>query len=220
VIRVLVWPVLILCLLSAMAVTVVAANAAETGSAPATISFRANDIWRTLERASWVAERDPAVKPNGKVLYAVTFRSCPTCAAFRAGEAEALLKAGVEVRWILYARQDNNGKQRSKPGERAMVAALWRDRDPELLALWWAVEDLDAFYARPDQPPDAESDRARHGALAQSRALVTRLSGLFADNQLDMAIPTLVWRQDGQVRAFIGYNQQGFSPGRAYLTGP
>jgi hypothetical protein len=187
---------------------------------PAVVSVHADEVWRTLERAHWVAERDASVRPNGKVLYVVTFRSCPTCAAFRGAEYDALLKAGVEVRWILYARQDRDGKPRSKPGERAMVAALWQGRDPKLMAAWWAAEDLDAFYAQPGLPPLAESAPALLGALAQSRALVTRLSGLFDDNKLDMAIPTLVWRQAGQVRAYIGYNQAGFGPARAFLTGP
>lgn len=189
-------------------------------AAPVAIIHRVDDIWRTLDRAAWASERDASVKPNGKVLYAVTFRSCPTCAAFKAAEYDALMRAGVEVRWIMYARRDREGKARSKPGERAMIAELWLERDANLMQQWWAAEDLDAFYNRPDMPRLAEGDPRREGALAQSRAFVDRLSGLLADNKLDMAIPTLVWRENGQTKVYIGYTAQGFGGARAFLTAP
>jgi hypothetical protein len=193
---------------------------AEGLAAPATLTARAPEIWQTLERAAWAAERDASVKPNGKVLYAVTFRSCPTCAAFKAAEYDVLMRAGVEVRWIMYARRDREGKARSKPGERAMIAELWLGRDAQLMQQWWAAEDLDAFYNRPGMPRLAEGDTRREGALAQSRAFVDRLSGLLADNTLDMAIPTLVWRENGQTKVYIGYTAQGFGGARAFLTAP
>jgi hypothetical protein len=189
-------------------------------AAPAAVTQRADDIWRTLERAAWTAERDARVRPNGKVLYAVTFRSCPTCAAFKAAEYDVLMRAGVEVRWIMYARRDREGKPRSKPGERAMIAALWLERDAGLMQRWWAADDLDAFYASAASPPLADGDPRREAALAQSRAFVDKLSGLLADNDLDMAIPTLIWREGSKTKVYIGYTADGFAPVRAALTSP
>lgn len=187
-------------------------------SEPATVSVRAGDVWHALERAAWFAERDASVKPNGKIVYAVSFRSCPTCAAFKAAEHDALLKAGVELRWIMYARRDRDGKARSKPGERSMVAELWLNRDAELMNRWWAADDLDAFYRADDLPPSADGDARREGAVAQSRALVDTLSGIFEENAIDMAIPTLIWREGSQTKVSVGYSSDGFAPARAYLT--
>lgn len=189
-------------------------------SAPAVLSQRDADIWLALERSSWIAERDHSVKSNGKIVYAVTFRSCPTCAAFKAAEHDVLLKAGVEIRWVLYARRDRDGKARSKPGERAMVAELWLTRNPGLMNRWWAADDLDAFYQTETLPPSADGDARREGALAQSRALVDTLSGLLKDNKLDMAIPALFWREGTKTKAYIGYTASGFAPARAYLVAP
>jgi hypothetical protein len=212
---------LVFCFSAATAVGAsVPAAKTEGLSAPAALTVKVDAIWRTLDRAAWIAERDASVKPNGKVLYAVTFRSCPTCAAFKAAEYDALLKAGVEIRWIMYARRDRDGKARSKPGERAMIAALWITRDADLMARWWAAEDLDAFYNSPDLPPAPEGDPQREGALAQSRATVESLSGLFADNGVDLAIPTLIWREGTQTRAYVGYTAAGFTDARAFLTAP
>jgi hypothetical protein len=196
------------------------AHGADDMAAPATLTARAPEIWQTLERAAWIAERGAGVKPSGKILYAVTFRSCPTCAAFKAAEHDAILAAGTEVRWIMYARRDRDGKARSKPGERAMIAALWLERDANLMNRWWQADDLDAFYNRADLPPPADGDPRREGALAQSRAVVDRLSGLLEDNAVDMAIPALFWREGSQTKAYIGYTQAGFGPARAYLTAP
>lgn len=196
------------------------ASTTEGLGAPVAVTQRADEIWRTLDRASWTAERDARVAPSGKILYAVTFRSCPTCAAFKAAEYDALMRAGVEVRWIMYARRDREGKARSKPGERAMIAALWLERDGNLMQRWWAADDLDAFYSSAKLPPLADGDPKREGALAQSRAFVDRLSGLLTDNNLDMAIPTLIWREGGQTKVYIGYSQRGFADARAFLTGP
>lgn len=192
----------------------------ETPEPPQTLTQHADNIWRALESASWVPQRDPSVPPNGKIVYAVSFRSCPTCAAFKAAEYEALMKAGVEVRWIMYARRDQNGKPRSKPGERSMVAALWLNRDAGLMERWWAADDLDAFYNASGLPPAADGDLQREGAVAQSRAFVDRLSGLLDDNQVDMAIPALFWREGAVTKVSIGYSAQGFAPARAFLTAP
>jgi hypothetical protein len=188
-------------------------------AAPAIVKTNAEDIWRTLEKAAWVPERDSAVKPSGKVLYAVAFRSCPTCAAFRAAELPLLMKAGVEVRWIVYARPDEDGRVRSKPGERAMVAALWRDRDPKLLADWWAAEDLNAYYARTDLPPSPDNDPKAQALLARAVDTVYSLSDLLAPNQVEMAIPALFWRENGVPKVYIGHDSKGFAPARAFLTG-
>lgn len=211
-------------LFAAIALGAIAPAASDTQSeglrAPAVISVRADDIWRTLEGASWVSARDPSVKANGKIVYAITFRSCPTCAAFKAAEYDGLMKSGVEVRWIMYARRDRDGKPRSKPGERAMIAELWLRRDKDLLNAWWAAEDLDSFYVSSAVPPAAEGDPRRQGALAQSRALVDRLSGLLKENSLEMAIPALIWREAGKTKVYIGYTSEGFAPGRAFLTAP
>jgi hypothetical protein len=189
-----------------------------SSSEPATVSVRADDVWRTLDRAAWISERDANVKSNGKIVYAVSFRSCPTCAAFKAAEHDPLLKAGVEMRWIMYARRDRDGKARSKPGERSMVAELWLNRDADLMNRWWAADDLDAFYRADDLPPSADGDARREGAVAQSRALVDTLSGIFEENAIDMAIPTLIWREGSLTKVSVGYSSHGFAPARAYLT--
>lgn len=182
-------------------------------AAPVALTAKADEIAALFEKASWVH------KPGqtGPVLYVLVFRSCPTCAAFKAAEYERLLAAGVDVRWIAYARADREGKPRSKPGERAMVAELWLNRRYEDLTRWYAKAP-DAFYAEDALPPDADAEPARTAALAASRTLVTTLDALYQENGLDLAIPTLLWKQDGQWMTYIGYSEKGFAPARAFLT--
>jgi len=175
-------------------------------------------IAAAVEGAGWVS------KPGqtGPVLYVIVigFRTCPTCLAFHRAEHERLLADGVDVRWIVYARADRDGKPRSTPQERAMVAELWLNRTWAAHEAWYAMQ-ADTFYGTMPQPPAADGDAARTAAVEAGRTLVSDLSALYAANGLDLAIPTLLWKDatTGTWMTSIGYNGETFWTVRLSLMG-
>ncbi|NWH09351.1 MAG: hypothetical protein HXY22_12035 [Alphaproteobacteria bacterium] len=206
------------------AVVTGSAWSAETGAAPEDeaegipfkVTAQAEDLAKALEAAPSVGLPDA----KGPVLYAVGFRSCPTCLAFKAGEQERLIAQGVDLRWVMYARRDHEGKPRSKPGERAMVAELWRTRDFALWQRWYAMEPA-VFYETQPLPPSADTDPARMALVDQSRMLVEKLADIAEANGQELAIPALFWRDSktGQWMGSIGYSEKTFPLVRDSLLG-
>ncbi len=177
------------------------------------LTAHTDEIVELYENARWVHRG-----LDGPVLYVISFRTCPTCLAFKQAEFEGLEAAGVDVRWIIYARRDREGRQRSSTEERAVQAELWLNRDWQLFERWYAT-DPNTFYVTSQLPPVAEEDPARMAANEEARALVDRLSDLYAENDVEFAIPTLFWRQNGEWVTYVGYEETSFAPVRAALTG-
>ncbi len=179
-----------------------------------TLTTNVDEIVSLFESASWVHRGD-----TGPVLYVVSFRSCPTCLAFKEAELHGLEDAGVDVRWIIYARRDREGRERSSAAERAVQAELALTRDWALFEDWYAVDPA-TYYATADLPPMTEGDPAREAAVEEARAFVERLSDLYAENNVDLYIPTLLWQEGDEWNTYVGYEETSFAPVREFLTAP
>jgi hypothetical protein len=181
-------------------------NPQEAGIAPVPITMQAMELGTLLEGAGWVH------KGAGRVpVYVIGFRSCPDCISQKMVAGDAMENAGADLRHILYARPDGeNGKQRSKPGERAMVAELWKNRDYNLYKSWYDT-DPDTFYATGDLPPPADGDPQRMAYVETSRAFVTSLNDILKANNIQMYVPIIFWRENGQWMAYVGFNRDTFS---------
>lgn len=180
-------------------------NPQEAMIAPAAITVRADELGALLEGAGWVR------KGTGRVpFYSVGFRSCPDCLAQKVGAADALEAAGADIRYIVYARPDNaEGKPRSKPGERAMVAELWKHRDWNLYHSWYET-DPDTFYDTADLPPSADTDPERMAYVEKSRDFVVKLSDILQANGIQLYVPVVFWRSNGNWIVYVGYNRDTF----------
>jgi hypothetical protein len=154
---------------------------------------------------------------SGPALYVVAFRSCPSCAEFETDEWSDLENAGVDIRWLVYARRDKNGQARSLAPERALVAELVLQRSYPLFDAWFRAPDLDAFYKTAQMPPPADSSPQRLTALETSRALVDSLSAITAANGQELEIPTFFWRDSDGWHAMVGYEQSAFASVKAAL---
>ncbi len=181
---------------------------------PVAIEARADEVGPLLEGAGWVH----AGEARGPALYVVGFRSCPTCLALKAGEFARLEAAGVDIRAIVYARADRDGKPRSKPAERAMVAELWATRSADLYRAWHAMEP-DVYYETETLPPPADGDAERTALVEKGRALVKTLDEICAANGVEMAVPALFWREDGRWFVSIGYDEAAFPATFARIAG-
>ncbi len=181
---------------------------------PEAMGFTAHgdEIVALFENAPWVS-----AGRGGPPLYVISFRTCPTCLAFKAGEQDALIEAGVDIRWIIYARRDREGRERSSTEERAVQAELWLTRDWHLFQDWFYT-DPDTYYVTEQLPPVAEEDPVRSAAVEEARALVDTLADLYAAEGIDLAIPTLLWQQDGEWMTYVGYDEDSFAPVRDYFT--
>lgn len=169
------------------------------------ITVRADDLGSLLQGAGWVHKGD-----GGMVLYDVGFRSCPDCVVQRLAAFPALEAAGIDIRSILYARPDSaDGKPRSKPGERAMVAELWKTRDYALYERWYETDPA-TFYESEPLPPSADDGGERAALVEKGRAFVDNLRGILKDNGLDLYVPALFWQESGQWMVYIGYDRRTF----------
>lgn len=180
-------------------------NPEEAMPAPKAITVNADELGRLLEGAGWVH------KGQGRVpLYAVGFRSCPDCVALEAGAYDKLEAAGADIRDIVYARADSEeGKPRSKPGERAMVAEIWKNRNYNLWVAWHET-DPDTYYATEDLPPSADTDPDRMALVQKSRDTVAKIEQILNTNGLQLYVPALFWRENGVWQVYVGYNPQTF----------
>lgn len=159
----------------------------------------------------------------GPMLYVVTFRSCPGCAEFKDKEWAGLDAAGVDVRWIIYARRDRDGASRSLQAERALVADLALTRSYSELEAWFKAPTPGAYYDAAQLPPAAESAPERVAALEASRTLIDNLNDVTARNGAELAIPAFFWQQADGWHVMIGYDQPSFANVKqalSILTGP
>ena len=180
-------------------------NPDEAMAAPAPITVRADELGALLEGASWVH------KGTGRIpFYSVGFRSCPDCLAQKVGAEDALEAAGADIRYIVYARPDGeDGKPRSKPGERAMVAELWKNRSWNLYHAWYDTDPA-TYYETENLPPSADSDAERKALVEKSRAFVVTLRDILQANGIQLYVPAVFWRSNGNWIVYVGYNPDTF----------
>jgi len=180
-------------------------NPDEAAAAPVAITIHADELGALLEGAGWVHKGDARVP-----LYTVGFRSCPDCVAQHLGAYAKLEAAGADIRKILYARADSaEGKPRSKPGERAMIAELWKTRDYATYARWFETDPA-TFYDTEPLPPDADSDPERAALVEKGRAFMTSLNEILKANGVDTYVPAIFWQENGVWQVYIGYDPNTF----------
>jgi hypothetical protein len=156
---------------------------------PHTLDRNAAQIQATLDQAGWVS---PGLSKT-RVLWMISYRSCPDCIRFEDEEFQRFHASGVDTRVIMAPRPRG-----TTPAERATIAALWLGRDWKLYKAWtdvpiaaWTAEGL----------PSADSDPARVAALQKSQAFIRAMTPLMADNGVALHYPTLIWRDaDGRLR--------------------
>lgn len=181
-------------------------NPQEAIPAPVAITVEADELGRLLEGAGWVR------KGQGRIpVYAIGFRSCPDCLALEAAAYPKLEALGADMRDIVFARADSaEGKPRSKPGERAMVAEIWKNRDYNLWVSWHET-DPDTYYKTEALPPSADTDPERKALVEKSRDTVAKIERIINANGLPtLYVPALFWKQNGVWQVYVGYNPQTF----------
>ena len=158
---------------------------------PKTLQHEA-EIAALLEGASWVS---PGLSKD-KVLYMVSWQSCPYCLAYERDDFPKLQAAGVDTRVIVYVRAIS-----STPQERAGVAELWRHRSWELWKRFvkiptssWTAEGL-----------PADTDPTSVALVAKSQEFADNMRVLMSENGIGtrahLNLPTLIWRaKDGHLR--------------------
>jgi hypothetical protein len=177
-------------------------------SEPATLTARISQLQQALAASHWVSPGLTPAASDNRVLYMVTFRSCPWCIVYEKEEFARLQKAGVDTRVILVARRDLDGKPKSSPAERATVAELWRTRDWGLYERWTGMP-VAAWPGSGQVPPSADTDPDRRSAVEAGRAAVDRLTTLLKANDVELHYPALIWKAaDGRWRSFIGYDEK------------
>lgn len=180
-------------------------NPDEAADAPVAIAFLGDELGQLLEDAGWVHTGEGRVP-----VYTVGFRSCPDCVAQKEGAYAKMEAAGADIRKILYARADSaEGKPRSKPGERAMIAELWKTRDYALYARWY-VTDPATFYETEPLPPDADADPERTAYVEKSRAFMATLNDILKVNGVQTFVPAIFWQENGVWQVYIGYDPETF----------
>jgi hypothetical protein len=164
---------------------------ADNNDRPKTLEHEA-EIKALLDSAGWVS---PGLSKD-KVLYMVSWQSCPPCLVYERDEFPKLLAAGVDTRVIVYARAAS-----STPRERAGVAELWKNRSWDLWRQFvhvptsaWTAEGL---------PPDTMPERA--ALVAKSQDFADKMRVLMSDNGIGtrehLNLPTLIWYgKDGHLR--------------------
>lgn len=163
----------------------------EVNDRPKTLEHEA-EIAALLDSAGWVA---PGLSKD-KVLYMVSWQSCPPCLVYERDEFPKLHAAGVDTRVIVYARAAS-----STPQERAGVAELWKNRSWELWKQFVHVPTSD--WTAEGLPPDTVPERA--ALVAKSQDFADKMRVLMSENGIGtrehLNLPTLIWRgKDGHLR--------------------
>jgi hypothetical protein len=163
----------------------------EANDRPKTLEHEA-EIAALLDGAGWVA---PGLSKD-KVLYMVSWQSCPPCLVYERDEFPKLHAAGVDTRVIVYARASS-----STPQERAGVAELWKNRSWELWKQFVHVPTSD--WTAEGLPPDTVPERA--ALVAKSQDFADKMRVLMSENGIGtrehLNLPTLIWRgKDGHLR--------------------
>jgi len=152
------------------------------------ITKDADKIEAILKGSGWVS---PHLK--GKILYMLSFRSCPDCIRFETEQFPDLHKAKVDTRVIMVAR-----RAKSTPAERTGVGELWATRSWKTYEDWTATP-VDAWTG--DGLKSGDTDPERAALVEKGRVLVEQLTPLLAENGIQLRYPTLIWKDaHGQLR--------------------
>jgi hypothetical protein len=166
-------------------------TADDLGDRPKNLEHEA-EIAALLDSAGWVS---PGLSKD-KVLYMVSWQSCPPCLVYERDEFPKLHAAGVDTRVIVYARAAS-----STPQERAGVAELWKNRNWDLWKQFVHVPTSD--WTADGLPPDTVPERA--ALVAKSQDFADKMRVLMSENGIGtrehLNLPTLIWRgKDGHLR--------------------
>jgi hypothetical protein len=161
---------------------------------PATISRNQAEVQQLLDEASWVSDGS-----GGQALYIVTYRDSDAARRYERDEAPKLKAAGIETRFILFARPDRDGTPQSTAAERATVAELWLTRDWPLYQRWMATPANSWTAAG---LPQADGNLARTAVVEAGRRFDEKLSGLLKASGVKISYPLILWRdQNGFLKA-------------------
>ncbi|WP_312595251.1 hypothetical protein [Brevundimonas sp.] len=161
---------------------------------PVTISRNPGEVQRLLDEASWVSDGS-----GGQPLYIVTYRDSAAGHRYLRDEAPKLKAAGVETRFILFARPDAEGASRSTAAERATVAELWLSRDWPLYERWMATPSNSWTAAG---LPQADGNLARSAVVEAGRRFDEQLGRLLRESGVKISYPLILWRdRDGFLKA-------------------
>jgi hypothetical protein len=161
---------------------------------PVTISRNQAEVQQLLDEASWVSDGS-----GGQPLYIVTYRDSASAYRYQRDEAPKLKAAGIETRFILFARPDLEGAPQSTAAERATVAELWLTRDWPLYERWMATPANSWTAAG---LPQADGNLARTAVVEAGRRFDERLSRLLKESGVEISYPLILWRdQNGFLKA-------------------
>ncbi|HHL43989.1 MAG TPA: hypothetical protein ENJ42_10245 [Hellea balneolensis] len=158
---------------------------------------------QTEELTALMAEL-PYISPgisDEKVLYEISFRTCPACMAYHKTEFPKLQKMGVDTRLFMFAQ----GRKHTPPEERAVIAELYQNRSWQLLEDWLAPSNPRSFYATMRNIPPADGNRKRTRLVQSGQEQFSRLGDILQANKINIATPILIWQgQDGQWKVVVG----------------
>ena len=161
---------------------------------PVTISRNQAEVQQLLDEASWVSDGS-----GGQALYIVTYRDSASAHRYERDEVAKLKAAGIETRFILFARPDLEGAAQSTAAERATVAELWLTRDWPLYERWMATPANSWTAAG---VPQADGNLARTAVVEAGRRFDERLSRLLKESGVKISYPLILWRdQNGFLKA-------------------
>lgn len=159
--------------------------------APVTITRNQSEIQALLDKVDYVSPGR-----NGPPIYFITYRSCAQCRAFEEQEFPKYDAAGIDTRVIAFAPSDSQGLRRSTTAERSTIAELWISRKWEIYQAWFLSSDSNW---KATGLPVADSDFARDAVVQASRSFVTQLQPLLAANNVRLAYPLVIWRDQNNM---------------------
>ncbi|MBU4040413.1 MAG: hypothetical protein KJ690_14185 [Alphaproteobacteria bacterium] len=161
---------------------------------PVTVQRIHASIQRLLDESSWVSAGG-----GGEPLYIIGYRDSAAMQRYEREEAPKLRAAGVEVRFILFARPDREGLAQSTAAERATIAELWLTRDWTLYQRWTATPVRNWTAAG---IPAADGNLARGAVVEAGRTFVASLSADLREAGLQARYPLIIWRdREGFMKA-------------------
>lgn len=176
---------------------------------PHTLTAHQAEIAAALQDAGWVS---PGVSKT-RVLWMISYRSCPDCVRFEDEEFPRLQAAGVDTRVIMAPRPRG-----TTAAERASIAAIWAGRSWKLYQAWTGMP-VPAWTA--PGLPSADTDAAAAAQLQRSEQFIATMTPLLADNKVALHYPTLIWRdQAGRLRGCACEKRQTYRFVRAELGVP
>lgn len=161
---------------------------------PVTVQQNQAEISQLLEAAPWVSEGG-----GSQPVYVVGHRDEEAFQRFRAEQAPGLRAAGVDLRYLAFARPDADGVAQSTAAERATVAELWMGRDWSLFQRW--MDTPSAHWTAAGLAP-ADGDLTRTAVVQGGRDFVAKLTGWLGEAGVKPRYPLLVWTDaEGVMRA-------------------